>query len=421
MTLKPFSVLIMGYIWPEITSSAAGMREWNLINTFQKYNWNIFFSSASKENNFTKQLKEKNIQTFNFQPNDSYFNNWIENNKIDYVIFDRFVVEEQFGWRVATSSPNTIRILDTQDLHFLRKNRQDSFYKGINLDLIFDANIPLNDENCIRELSSIYRSDLSLILSDFELNLLKNKFQISNSLLQLSRFHYDQPLQLSNTLIPSFSDRQHFCMIGNFRHIPNSDGVLWLYNEIWPIIRQSLPNVELHIYGAYPSREIMELTDPSKGFYIKGPVKDHIQMLQKYRVNLAPLRFGAGIKGKITDGWYCGTPNVTTPIGSEGMSDNLPWGGYISTSSPNDFAMKSINLYTNQEEWEILQKNGYNILTSLHSHNINSDLLVKRLIDLKHNIETHRANNVIGQILNYNTMKSTKYFSLWIEEKNKNK
>ena len=251
------------------------------------------------------------------------------------------------------------------------------------------------------------------------MNLLRNIFEIPSSLLQLLRFHYQKPLFSSN---PSFNNRKHFCMIGNFKHGPNLDGVLWLYNEIWPIIRAALPGIELHIYGAYPSREVMNLTDQTNGFYIKGPIKDHLKALQKYRVNLAPLRYGAGIKGKITDGWYCGTPVVTTSIGSEGMHDELPWGGYITTISSNEFAMKSISLYTEQNEWEILQQNGYNILTTLHSFDINSEILVNRMIDLKENkIELHREKNIIGQLLNYNTANSTKYFSMWIEEKNKNK
>jgi O-antigen biosynthesis protein len=448
-------IVMLGSVWPEITSSAAGMREWNLINTFLKYNYHVIYSSAAKENQFTKDLQASGLETYNFQSNDSKFNNWISELKPNYVIFDRYIIEEQFGWRVSTSSPSTIRILDTQDLHFLRIARHNyllqnsspsapSSLSSSSLQSIFNAQIPLQDTDyCYRELSSIYRCDLTFILSSFELALLTSApFNLPSSLLHLSPFHYPKPPHLSTLTHSSFQTRQHFCMIGNFRHPPNADGVKWLSSEIWPRIHKDLPHTQMHVYGAYPSRDMMELTDPLKGFHVKGPVKDHLKMLQKYKINCAPLRFGAGIKGKITDGWYCGTPVVTTPIGSEGMmglggtgagveegTEEEEWGGEISTSDPQDFANKAVELYLNKEKWEAAQRNGYRILNKFHSDEVNSLALVQQLTHLEERVEERRrgagaeagTGNWIGNLLNYNSVRSTKYFSLWIEEKNKNK
>jgi O-antigen biosynthesis protein len=216
-------------------------------------------------------------------------------------------------------------------------------------------------------------------------------------------------------------------MIGNFRHGPNSDGVRWLCDKIWPKIRQALPEAEMHVYGAYPPREMMNLTNTQSGFHVKGPVKDHLAMLKKYKLNLAPLRYGAGIKGKITDGWFSGTPVVTTPIGSEGMADgdeislSQGWGGAISTSDPLDFAHKAVELYLQEEKWNIAQANGYRLLRTFHSEETNSLSLVRELTSLRDRLPEHRQSNLIGNILNYNTLRSTKYFSLWIEEKKKKK
>jgi O-antigen biosynthesis protein len=427
---KKGTVLLLGYVWPELTSSAAGMREWNLINAFRRSaDWNVIFSSAAKENSFTKDLQSAGIETHNFQANDATFDEWISQSRPDYVIFDRYIVEEQFGWRVSTHSPSTVRVLDTQDLHFLRLARQQALLdKTYDLSAIFQAQIPLQNENCLRELSSIYRCDLSLILSSFERSLLTSQFNIPSSLLCLSRFHYPRP-----SPSPTFSSRHHFCMIGNFRHGPNADGVRWLYHEIWPKIRQELPQVEMHVYGAYPPREMMDLTNTQSGFHVKGPVKNHFSMLRKYKLNLAPLRYGAGIKGKITDGWFCGTPVITTPIGSEGMADDSnandydssvkqhSWGGAISTSDPHDFAHKAVELYLKEDKWNTAQANGFRILNNFHSEEINSISLVNQMTSLRDHLHDHRQSNFIGNILNFNTLRSTKYFSLWIEEKKKKK
>src|SRR6185437_9590273 len=126
-----------------------------------------------------------------------------------------------------------------------------------------------------------------------------------------------------------FSGRNGFCSIGNFRHPPNFDALVWLKSELWPAIRRELPGAVMSCYGAYPTPQAKVLESPADGFWIRGPVDDAVAMLSRHRVALAPLRFGAGIKGKILDSWQAGLPVVTTPIGAEGMGwkPDKPWGG----------------------------------------------------------------------------------------------
>lgn len=334
-------VLIIGYVWPEPLSSAAGLRDWNLIETFQGVGWEVIFASSSKENHFSKAIQNRGIQICPVQPNDPEFDIFIQNLKPDFVVFDRFVTEEQFGWRVQENSPETVRILDTQDLHFLRRGREKAIKSGraenqLRVATQFPINLPDElSEDLLREVASIYRSDCSLIISSFEIQLLKDRYRLPSDLLHLSRFQYDLP-----PASPSFGERMDFVTIGNFRHLPNADGIRWLYAEIWPLIRKRLPEANLFVYGAYPPKEMMALTQKKSGFHVVGSTPDQFETLKKYRVNLAALRFGAGIKGKISDGWWAGTPVVTTPIGAEGMSDDLSWGGEIAVDQ-EDFAQKS--------------------------------------------------------------------------------
>jgi glycosyltransferase involved in cell wall biosynthesis len=271
----------------------------------------------------------------------------------------------------------------------------------------------LISEDTLRELASIYRSDGTLVLSDFELKLLENHFNIPNDLLCLTRFHYSDPAAPR-----SFEDRENFMMIGNFRHPPNTDGIWWFLSEVWPLIRKELPTVEVSIYGAYPPREMMKLTDPKSGFYVRGPIENQFEALSTTRVNLAPLRFGAGIKGKITDGWWTGTPVVTTPIGAEGMCESLPWGGEIGMDAV-DFAKKAVTLYTDEISWQKAQNNSLQLIRELYSQELQSKSLLRFLETRKSQVSSARKKNIIGAILSHQLYRSTKYFSKWIEEKNR--
>src|SRR5690606_23220294 len=110
-------LLFLGYVWPEPTSSAAGVRTWNLLQFFLEEGWQIQFISPSKRSDFTEALEGAGIETQSFDANDSRFDAFVESWSPDLAIFDRFGMEEQFGWRVKDSSPRTFRIVDTQDLH----------------------------------------------------------------------------------------------------------------------------------------------------------------------------------------------------------------------------------------------------------------------------------------------------------------
>jgi len=180
-----------------------------------------------------------------------------------------------------------------------------------------------------------------------------------------------------------------------------------------------LPKAELHVYGAYATQQILQLHNEKEGFLIKGYTNNPIEIVGNCKVVLAPLRFGAGIKGKLTEAMLCGTPSVTSAIGAEGMHDDLPWNGFIE----NDltvFAQKAIALYTDEDLWSQSQKNGIQIINQLYDKVTIGDQFISRLIQLQNEIEQHRNQNFMGNLVQHQTLQSTKYMSKWIEEKNKN-
>ncbi|GAA5521131.1 glycosyltransferase family 4 protein [Aliifodinibius salicampi] len=408
------SLLVIGSVWPEPDSSAAGRRMMEILSLFQKQNYEITFASTADKSNYSVDLEQKGINEQPVKLNDSSFDEFIRGLRPEVVLFDRFTTEEQFGWRVAENCPQAMRILDSEDLHCLRRVRKKAIRDGRS----FNTEELLQADVAKREAASIYRCDLSLIISEYEMEVLQKVFRVDPSLLHYLPFLIEpiDKKQQNNWL--DFSERRHFVTIGNFRHPPNWDAVQYLKKDIWPLIRSSLPKAELHIYGAYPSQKVQQLHQPEEGFHIKGRAEDAKKVVGKAKVMLAPLRFGAGLKGKLVEGMECGTPSVTTDIGAEGLQGNLNWPGAVE-NNPENFVDSSVELYTNREKWQKAQKYGVNIINKRFSKNNFEEQFITRLNRIKEGLESHRRQNFTGSMLMHHTAASTRYMSKWIEEKNK--
>ena len=408
-------IVIIGSVWPEPNSTAAGQRMMQLISFFKKLDFQITFTSIASFSDYSVDLDILDIKKVDIELNNNSFDSFIKSENPTVVLFDRFMTEEQFGWRVTENCPNSIKILDSEDLHFLREARLQCFKQQISCETKH-----LQNDIAKREIASIYRCDLTLIISKFEYDLLVNTFSIPTELLHYIPMMYDEMVENTFENYPKFEERNHFFSIGNFYHQPNWDAVLQLKNTFWPLIKKQLPKAELHIYGAYLPEKAKQLHNEKEGFIIKGRAENSSEVFKKHRVLLAPLPYGAGIKGKLLESMLFGTPNVTTKIGAEGMHNNLNWNGFIE-DNPIEFAKKAITLYTNKDIWNKSQSNGLNIInTTFNKKNFEKDFakLIEHLIS---NIENHRTQNFMGQVLNHHTLKSTMYMSKWIEEKNSNK
>lgn len=407
------NLLIIGFVWPEPNSTAAGSRMLQLIELFQKNGFTVTFVCAASKSKNSFEFGELNIKTFDIHLNDSSFDLLVKKINPDFVLFDRFLTEEQFGWRIAENCPEAIRILDTEDLHFLRHARQVAYQNNEIVTLNH-----LKNDLAKREIASIYRCDLTLIISKYEMKLLKKTFKIDKSLLIYLPFLLNKINLETLRSYPAFLNRNHFISIGNFKHKPNVDSVRYLKEVIWPLIHEKLPEAQLHIYGAYASEKGLQLQNKKEGFLIKGWAESVKEVFINARVCLAPLRFGAGLKGKLIDAMQFGAPSITTNLGAEAMHNKLPWNGFI-TDDPNEFALKSIELYTNEKLWKNAQKNGIEIINRCFSKEKYEKRLLSRIKGISKNKEKHQLKNFIGAMLQHHTIQSTKYMSKWIEEKNK--
>ncbi len=407
-------LLIIGFVWPEPNSSAAGGRMMQLISIFAANGFEITFASAAQDSDFMVNLSEFGVTKISIELNSSSFDDFVLELNPDVVLFDRFMIEEQFGWRVIEKCPNAIRVLDTEDLHCLRTARQKAFKEN----RTFEIEDLLSEEVAKREIASILRCDLSLIISDFEMNILKDVFRVDEDLLFYLPFLVDEMKEEELLKLPSFNERQHFVFIGNFLHEPNWNTVQYLKEAIWPSIKKDFPEAILEVYGAYPSQKVLQLHQPKNGFYIMGRAEDANEIVKRSRIVLAPIRFGAGLKGKLLEAMQCGTPSVTTSVGSEAMHEDLPWNGFVENNA-EEFAKKAIALYQDEKLWKESQKNGIAIINKCYQKSAYSDQLLSLVNSLLADSETHRLHNFMGNLLQHHAYKSTMYMSKWIEAKNK--
>jgi glycosyltransferase involved in cell wall biosynthesis len=170
---------------------------------------------------------------------------------------------------------------------------------------------------------------------------------------------------------PGFESRSGLLFIGGYLHKPNIDAAEWLVKEIMPLIWRDDPSIKLTLLGSNPTQEI--LSYQSENITVTGYVKDVAPYFNKNRVFVAPLRYGAGMKGKIGQSLEFGLPAVSTDIGVEGMN-LVDEHHIIVANTTQDFASKTLLLYKNPELWNNIQSNAGDALRQYTPENVTLSL-----------------------------------------------
>lgn len=422
----PTKVLVIGYVWPEPRSSAASGHVMQILEAFLEQGWDITFSSPAGPGEHKADLTSLGIREVPIELNNSSFDTFISELAPDIVLFDQFMMEEQFGWRVEKHCPDALRILETSDLQSLRHARHQRLKDRLKINdeqtdftelfapaLHEEFQLMASTDLAKREIAALYRCDLNLMISEVEIDLLVEEFGLPRQILHWCPLMIDLP----DTAAPGFEERAHFLSIGNFRHAPNWDAVLWMKTTLWPLIRARLPRAQLHIYGAYTPPKATALHSPAQGFHIMDWAEDALEVMSAARVCLAPLRFGAGIKGKLVDAMLCGTPSVTTPIGAEAMHGDTPWPGAVALDA-NTFAEQAVQLYEDPARWQQAQIQASALLQQRYQRSVHGPRLINRIADCRQHLAQLRNDNFTGAMLRHHTLKSTQYMAQWIEAKN---
>lgn len=402
--MKSSQVLYFVNLWPEPRSSAAGIRTQEMSLFIQRLGYEIVGISPVALSQHSEAWEKNGVRTLSCDPNSSEAAEILKTLSPDLVVYDRFYTEEKYGWRARELWPEALHMIDTSDLHCLRGARQRAHLAGSE---VFEPTEDFFGEDFLREMASLHRADVCLVVSSFELEwLVQRGFEKERICYLPFSSHADAELKPKG-------DRHGFCFLGNYRHAPNVDAVRWLESELWPALRKRVPTAELHLYGAYPPQAITQFHGRN-GIFSHGFVEDHRQAIARHEVMLAPLRFGAGIKGKILEAWATGTPVLGTPLAFESMG-----AGFAEFTNVEGFVDQIQNLQK-PEHWRNHVELGLDRLKNRYDREMIFKIFAEFLAASRLALPQIRK-SLTGRLLRHHGAQSLKYFSAWIEEKNKNR
>jgi len=260
---------------------------------------------------------------------------------LDLVIVSRHYILQPMLAMLRRHCSNARIVFDTVDLHFLREQREAELSGRAAL-----AEVAQKTRE--RELALVAESDATLVVSEFEQKLLADLVPGANVHV-LSNIH-----SLADPGKP-FEQRRDLVFVGGFQHPPNIDAAEWLIDEIMPSVRERLPNVRLHLIGSRMPERVRHKHAP--GVRIHGFVADLTPYLAGCRISLAPLRYGAGVKGKVNQAMSHGLPVVATRCAAEGMYAEHEHDILLADTSA-EFAAQIVRLYDDPELWRRLAENG---------------------------------------------------------------
>lgn len=227
------------------------------------------------------------------------------------------------------------------DLHFLRMTREAALAKNT----ISQSLIEKTKE---KELYSFAAADGSLVHSTVEQDLIRN-------LLPNAKVHLLPLIMDIKTKINPLDGRKDIVFVGGYQHTPNVDAVIYFVNNLMPLLRKQLPGVRFHIVGSNMPQELQAMA--CEDIVIVGYIDDLTDYLNGMRVMVAPLRYGAGAKGKVASSMAAGLPVVASPIAVEGMAIQNGQDVLVAKNE-DEFVMAITKLYSDSKLWEQLSKNG---------------------------------------------------------------
>ncbi len=261
--------------------------------------------------------------------------------EFDVVMLSRHYIAIKHIGTLRSLAPRALIVFDTVDLHFLREERLADLNASR---MARTAAVAKREE----ELDLIRKAHLTLVVSTVEQELL-NRLAPESHVMVLSTIH--EPLAGDQ----AFAEREGLVFIGSFRHPPNSDAVLWYASEILPRIRERLPGVKTYIIGSDPPPTIRSLAAPD--LIISGFVPDVTPYFTGCRVSVSPLRYGAGVKGKVNLAMAHGLPVVATTPSIEGMH-LTPDADVLVADDPEAFADAVARAYGDKALWTRLADGG---------------------------------------------------------------
>ncbi|MCK7591717.1 glycosyltransferase family 4 protein [Subsaxibacter sp. CAU 1640] len=362
------NVLVVDSIIPEYDRDSGSRRLHELIKLMLKNGFRVFLVADKKEykykTDYVSYYNEMGVVTY--EPCIDEDGNFVTRD----VFIERILQNIQFAWlhradmfykyHDQVSKHRHIKLIyDMVDFHYLRLDREWQLNKNPKVKKEADKYLNIETENC-------KNADAIIAISDADKQALKTFYSDDRKVITISNVHQYRGEAAS------FYNREGLLFVGGFSHTPNQDAVLFLHEHIVPLLWERQPDLVVNIIGSYPTKEVLALN--AKRFKVHGFVDDISGYFRTSKVFVAPLRYGAGVKGKIGQSLEFGLPVVTTFIGAEGFDfgDNE---NHCVDNTPQGMADKILKLYNEDSLWQRVSDASEDILEPFSLKEIESRVL----------------------------------------------
>lgn len=361
-------ILIVDACTPTPDQDSGSLRMLNLIQIVQELGFHVSFMPENMAHfgAYTEQLQQLGVECVYAPTYTSPVDYLAKKGRyFSLVILSRYYVAQPLLKCLADYAPKAKLWFDTVDLHYLREQRM--------AELANDKQaLKTANQTKTKELAVAKACDLTLVVSPYEQSVLAEELP-NLSVSVLSNIHEIYGSQ------KDYQERRDIVFMGGYQHTPNVDGICWFVDEIWPQIHAALPNVVLHIVGSKAPDKVIQLGQ-KPGIKFHGFVEDIAPLMSDVRIAVAPLRFGAGVKGKVNMSMSYGQPVVGTTVAVEGMYTQHEK-DVLMADDADGFALQVIRLYQDEDLWRALSAGGLDNVKRYFSFNAAKNVIADLLKD----------------------------------------
>lgn len=341
---QPPRILIFDACTPTPDQDSGSLRMINLIQILKDLGYHVIFMPENLSHNeaYTEALQQMGVECL-YTP---HITNPVEFLKdkgkyLDAVILSRYYVAEPVMPFIRQYCPKAQIIFDTVDLHYVRERRMAELENDTKL-----ANIAESTRQ--KELAVAKACDTTLVVSPYEVEVLAEELP-DTEVKVLTNIH-----QIYGCRKP-YEQRKDIMFIGGYQHTPNVDAVEWFVADILPLILKELPTLKFHIIGSKAPKHIEQMANDNIIFH--GFVEDIEPFMDDIRIAVAPLRYGAGVKGKVNMSMSYGQPVVGTKVAVEGMYTTEGF-DVLMAETPEEFCQQVVRLYRDEHLWNTISQGG---------------------------------------------------------------
>ncbi|MEZ5496617.1 MAG: glycosyltransferase [Gammaproteobacteria bacterium] len=341
---QPKRILIFDACTPTPDQDSGSLRMMNLIIILKELGYHVIFmpENLSHNDRYTEELQQLGVECI-YTPHITNPVDYLKDKGkyLDAVILSRYYVAEQVMPFIREYCPKAQIIFDTVDLHYVRERRMSEISNDKKL-------ASMAEKTREKELDVAKACDVTLVVSPYEVEVLGDEIPQSDVKV-LTNIH-----EIYGCRKP-YSTRKDIMFIGGYQHTPNVDAVLWFVEKIFPLIIKQLPEIKFHIIGSRAPKEIQNLA--SDNIIYHGFVEDIEPFMDDIRIAVAPLRYGAGVKGKVNMSMSYGQPVVGTKVAVEGMYTQEGV-DVLKAETPEEFSNQVVRLYQDENLWNTISEGG---------------------------------------------------------------